>query len=66
MTLSNQLIYHGKLRCGSPAVAEQKLVLPTPLRKEVARIHAASGKAAGCEESDACWLEKTLDPECVL
>ncbi len=54
MSLSNRLIYGDRLKCGSEAVAKQKLVLPKNV-KEVLGDHPCVGAP--------CWLEALLDPE---
>ncbi|KAJ7095853.1 DNA replication factor Dna2-domain-containing protein [Mycena belliarum] len=57
MTLSNKLIYSGRLRCGSKAVAEQTLVLPD--RTYLQNMHA--GKQC---HSTGCWIESLLSESC--
>lgn len=49
MTVSNTLIYEGRLKCGSEQVASQSLVLPYPERVESV-------------DSDD-WMKAVLDPE---
>lgn len=74
MLISNELIYQGKLQCGSEQVAKQTLDLPT---KELAlnEVHQASPdtmsghRAIACcsDEADGykgCWLAKLLDEKC--
>ncbi|KAJ6585002.1 DNA replication factor Dna2-domain-containing protein [Mycena capillaripes] len=57
MTLSNKLIYGDRLRCGSAAVANQRLVLPD--RKFLNTIHI--GKAC---HSDGCWIDRLMSESC--
>jgi DNA replication ATP-dependent helicase Dna2 len=56
MALSNELVYDGRLRCGSDAVADLRLELP-------ARSASLTAMRAGgaCTE---CWLDRVLDPAC--
>jgi DNA replication ATP-dependent helicase Dna2 len=64
MTLSNELIYHGKLKCGNQDVRVKTLTLPK-LDEAMKVIHAEfggeGGKCVGAD-GDACWLEKVVDP----
>jgi DNA replication ATP-dependent helicase Dna2 len=46
MSLSNKLIYSGRLKCGSEKVRDQELVLPREKR---------GGKCG-------CWLDRLLEP----
>lgn len=55
MLLSNRLIYEGRLRCGSDAVAKQALVLPK--RKTCAQI---CGEAI-CDNS--CWAQSLMSED---
>ncbi|KAJ7675810.1 Dna2-domain-containing protein [Mycena polygramma] len=57
MTLSNKLIYSDRLRCGSDAVANQRLVLPD--RKFLQNMHM--GKAC---HSDGCWIDRLMSESC--
>lgn len=51
MAISNELVYGGRLLCGSEAVAKQRLILPNP-----------EGYKAFCDESvDHSWLQHALD-----
>jgi DNA replication ATP-dependent helicase Dna2 len=56
MLLSNRLIYHDRLRCGSDEVAQRRLVLPD--RSFLERLHVGELKS---ESSGDCWLEKLAD-----
>jgi DNA replication ATP-dependent helicase Dna2 len=46
MSLSNKLIYSGRLKCGSEKVRDQELVFPREKR---------GGKCG-------CWLDRLLEP----
>jgi DNA replication ATP-dependent helicase Dna2 len=52
MLLSNQLIYSGRLKCGSQEVAQRALVLPDSTKMQ--KLHKGP--------CDDCWLERLLDP----
>ena len=52
MLLSNKLIYGDRLRCGSPKVARQSLVLPKTAF--LRRLHA---DRLSCH-TDGCWIER--------
>ncbi|PWN96830.1 Dna2-domain-containing protein [Tilletiopsis washingtonensis] len=56
MALSNELVYDGRLRCGSDAVADLRLELPARSASLTA-MHAGGA----CTE---CWLDRVLDPAC--
>ena len=47
MALSNKLIYHGKLKCGSSDVADLGLALPKPDKREGLPV----------------WLKEITDPK---
>ena len=53
MTLSNKVIYDDKLKCGTPEVAKQALVLPD--RMWLDRVHKTCGGATNC------WIEKIME-----
>lgn len=59
MALSNQLIYHGKLRCGSDQVAHRSLRLDQPDGSDTlhSRLASSCGFATG-----SCWLSSMTDP----
>ncbi|KAF7299539.1 DNA replication helicase [Mycena chlorophos] len=57
MTLSNRLVYNGKLRCGSEEVAKRSLALPD--HSFLRRLH--QGHAC---HSTGCWLERLMDESC--
>ncbi|KAK4506536.1 hypothetical protein PRZ48_000268 [Zasmidium cellare] len=50
MMLSNELIYHGKLRCGNDEVASRTIKLPTPDALE--RFHRSD---TDCQD---CWIQR--------
>jgi DNA replication ATP-dependent helicase Dna2 len=58
MLLSNNLIYEGRLKCGSEQVAKQALVLRD--RKPCTEIHGI----AKCGED--CWVQALMQEEWVL
>ena len=65
MHLSNTFIYSGRLKCGTPAVAERRLSIPN--RGALAMHHRRAGDAlhaAACPRAWApsCWLARVLDP----
>jgi len=54
MALSNQLIYEGRLKCGSEAVARRGLKLSKKACKDVS--------AATCNGIDTpCWIQDLMD-----
>ncbi|KAL6302085.1 Dna2-domain-containing protein [Sparassis latifolia] len=59
MLLSNKLIYHDRLRCGSEAVAKRSLLLPD--KTFLNSLH--SGSKSACRD-DRCWLNHLLDERC--
>ncbi|KAM3418210.1 hypothetical protein BST61_g4214 [Cercospora zeina] len=59
MSLSNELIYHGKLRCGNDDVARRTLQLQNPNGLQVYH-----GQQSACiPTGSACWLERATSPE---
>ena len=56
MTISNQLIYSGRLRCGNEETARRGLQVPS-----LDFLRSLPHKAS-CGEN-ACWLERIMDPE---
>lgn len=52
-TLSNFLIYDGKLKCGSPEVQNRELKVPNPQR--IAKFHVS--------HSAQPWIQEVLDPK---
>lgn len=67
MELSNQLIYNGRLKCGTPAVASRTLSIPNmpglstchySPSTAAARKDACPGPKAG-----KCWMRDLLDPQ---
>lgn len=62
MMLSNELIYHGKLQCGSEAVARRTLQL-----RDVQALHRFHGPSAvhqhQCPDDSSCWIASTTNAE---
>ena len=61
MTLSNELIYSGRLKCGNEEVAKRTLKLPFP--EGLSKFHGptqAENEEAGCGV-EKCWLSDLLD-----
>ncbi|KAI7853480.1 DNA replication factor Dna2-domain-containing protein, partial [Circinella umbellata] len=56
MTISNNLIYDNKLKCGNESVAQKELYLPH-YQQALYKIHTVSS----CEK-ESCWIEQALDP----
>jgi DNA replication ATP-dependent helicase Dna2 len=56
MLLSNELIYEGRLKCGTEAVAKQGLVLPH--RKECQDVYR--GATCGARD-ESCWVQDLLE-----
>lgn len=67
MTLSNTLIYEGRLKCGTEALRLHKLDVPNidGLRKHHydARTLVSSQTNSFCTGMGACWLRDLVDPE---
>lgn len=70
MTLSNTLIYEGRLKCGTEALRHQKLDIPHMENLRHKHYDADSIIRAGTPRSfctswnsDSCWLRHLLDPE---
>ena len=57
MLLSNKLIYHDRLRCGSMSVSKRTLALPH--RNALNTLHTDKCRLRGC------WLERLLDEKYV-
>ena len=69
MLLSNELIYSGRLKCGTPAVAGRLLQIPN-LEVGLAAHHhnidslaALSTPSSVCVPSSTCWLRRALAPQ---
>ncbi|RSM14607.1 hypothetical protein CEP52_001239 [Fusarium oligoseptatum] len=67
MTLSNTLIYHGKLRCGTEQLRKRKLDIPRmdALRQrhyDASTFHAATPRSF-CAAPGRCWLYDLLESE---
>ncbi|KAG5462389.1 MAG: AAA domain-containing protein [Olpidium bornovanus] len=61
MTVSNTLVYRQRLKCASPQVAGQALVLPhTPRGLDL--LHDGDGIRSPCDDGPGCWLRYLLDP----
>jgi len=68
MTLSNTLIYHGRLKCGTEAVRHRRLDVPNPgaLRRHhydapSSLDHSRPGAPYFCK-GQPCWLAELLSP----
>ncbi|KAK5134417.1 hypothetical protein LTR08_006464 [Meristemomyces frigidus] len=59
MSLSNELIYSGQLRCGSDAVAHRTLTFESTLPLQ--HLHRATSLSQGCH--GRCWLGEMVRPE---
>ena len=69
MTLSNELIYSGRLKCGTPTVAHRIMQIPN-LEAGLAAYHhnasslsTASAARSICTSNSACWLRRSLSPQ---
>ncbi|PWN42091.1 hypothetical protein IE81DRAFT_314288 [Ceraceosorus guamensis] len=60
MTLSNQLVYHGRLQCGSAEVENLSLALPKA-SDALARLRSPNNMTAGVSET---WLQRVIQPDC--
>jgi DNA replication ATP-dependent helicase Dna2 len=73
MSLSNTLIYHGRLKCGTEALRHNKLAIPNMTALSHHHFDASSflshshnsGQKSFCisANSGSCWLRDLLDPE---
>jgi DNA replication ATP-dependent helicase Dna2 len=69
MLLSNELVYAGRLKCGSEAVAERRLEIPSLETGLTAHHHTPSSlprtatPSAICLSTSACWLRRALAPQ---
>lgn len=54
MSLSDSLIYDGKLRCGSEIVARRELEVPYP--RGLDKYHSVQGDPGDCAGGHDCWL----------
>lgn len=62
MMLSNELIYHGQLRCGNDAVAKRSLQC-TSDQEAFGKFHRPSTiQASSCTSDATCWLRHATDP----
>lgn len=66
MTLSNTLIYDGRLKCGTSAVAQRTLTVPNVDALKKHHIHSSQGfmPQAACLNAaqGSCWLRNLIDP----
>lgn len=68
MTLSNTLIYHGRLKCGTPAVAQRTLQIPKisalSLHHYTLQKLPTTGPKSICVKAarGSCWIRDLLDP----
>ncbi|KAI8380652.1 DNA replication factor Dna2-domain-containing protein, partial [Choanephora cucurbitarum] len=58
MDVSNLLIYDGKLKCGSHAVAQKQLSLPN-IKTGLQEMH----QSTSCAGLSSCWLKSVVDPK---
>lgn len=70
MTLSNTLIYEGRLKCGTEALRHRKLHVPkmdalSNLHFDAEKMLGPSTPASICPgwKHQSCWLRKLIDPE---
>ena len=69
MTLSNELIYSGRLKCGTSAVAQRVLQMPSLEAGLAAHHHNANSLRALtaptsiCTSNSSCWLRRALSPQ---
>lgn len=59
MSLSNELIYHGKLRCGTESVAQRTLHLTNTMGLETYHTQRSACSAI----NGACWLSRATNAE---
>lgn len=68
MTLSNTLIYNGRLKCGTPSVANSSIVIPNMSNLKLHHHNAANilsadpTKVCPGPSRGSCWLRDLLDP----
>lgn len=64
MSLSNALIYSGRLKCGTPSVATRRLSLSKPLGllAQHSQAHAVAPTTCPGPNSATCWLSRSLSP----
>lgn len=68
MTLSNTLIYHGRLKCGTPAVARRSLQIPNmnalSQHHQTLQNLSTPGLKSICVKAarGSCWIRDLLDP----
>ena len=68
MTLSNTLIYKGRLKCGTPAVANRSIVIPNMdtlgqhHHNQISILSAYPKKVCPGPKQGSCWLRDLLGP----
>ncbi|CAK4031240.1 Hypothetical predicted protein [Lecanosticta acicola] len=60
MTLSNELIYNGQLRCGNESVASRTLQVTDATA--LGRFHRPAGTQISCTDNHTCWLAQATSP----
>ena len=69
MLLSNELIYSGRLKCGTPGVASRLLHIPSFENGLAAHHHTLSSITSStpsksiCLSTASCWLRRALTPQ---
>ncbi len=69
MALSNELIYSGRLKCGTPAVADRLVQIPNLEAGLIAHHHNsrslanATSPTSICTSRMTCWLRRALAPQ---
>jgi DNA replication ATP-dependent helicase Dna2 len=68
MSLSNNLIYNGRLKCGTPEVARRSIIIPDMggLRKHhytSSTLNISTGTVCTNASRHSCWLRDLIDPE---
>lgn len=58
MSISNALIYDGRLRCGNDTVAQRTIHFDHPAGLE--QLHSS---AMSCQQLSSCWLQHITDPQ---
>lgn len=61
MSLSNKLIYDGRLKCGNEAVARRTLKLPEPTRLSKLHSHTCSEPLTNACSGESCWIKHLLN-----
>jgi DNA replication ATP-dependent helicase Dna2 len=69
MTLANELIYSGRLKCGTSTVATRVMQIPSLESGLAAHHHSASSLSTTtaptsiCTSNSTCWLRRSLAPQ---